>query len=1042
MRKETSNQFTEGLVGDLNPITTPNTVLTDNLNGTIITYNGNEFSLQNDQGNYELKHCRLKPNYIPVGIKEHGDILYIVSYNPLDKHVEIGSYPSPLMITTPKEEDSPNTEIKSIIKSQILDVGKTEELYSTLMENVDNIIFNGDNFKLNPGDMYCIQIEDRSQMYKYETIDYNILDEESISHNITNLIEIDNDGGIEDFKYIKWTIPGWMMINARLAELSVAGINIRHFYISNGIVNFSFNLRLNVKDELLINNGILQEWCSKISNKNSLNDIKFRIKISSGDKTFIETDCSINDYSRKKDLWLKESGWNEWYGDSRIIWKNIEGSINIGESDKIVVQMIPVLNEQIDNNEYQIVYDNLKQEIIFDLKSVDDVDWNVGTSLYQFTTSENSIKIYTDIVGPKVSGAPIALCYEIYDLNEQLVKEGKFNDYYGIGENVLYINYDDNFKKENIYVIRFKFVSNETVYNTIDRFLITSVLFNEFTDRDQFDRDISFNEWISKYWTNISNIALNEQDFEFVSKSEFDWETEKTNRDKIYFSEHQFNTFHPYPHSGLSELRKLKKGYEHTYNLLNRPDPELLSGDLWNSLSPNINLKYQDAKTEELVDIEDSVKVYKFLEKQLKYSEYGTPFKFANVSINTFDKEKDYVCDLFIKMVGKNDSDDREFGYYMEFKTGDVVIESIDYKSIASNNSEGSIVDVSGHIQTFLIKNNINFIRLNVHFSEKNSLKKWNLSNRFISDKTWLGFWNCDHHVPDFVFNGLDDSSKTLSFIAFKCLREIDFDSNELTFGHVTLLPLTDKDSESMYYRFVESLFYIEENVSFSSYIRYNLINSSWNDIESILKIYGSGNFSKNKYLNINVLSSSEKSDILSKWKKLKIQYDDVFVNGEYKDVVHELLDIAFNLTLDNTLYPYVDSTYKSIYNIDIELNNYTMSIEDSYNKWEGLFEYISRRENTRGIYCKNTSDLDAVIYDLNKNYQNNFSFYLSPYSIEDLEEIGIKRLKLIWAAGRTSNRDMRTESLDASKGLCFYGSVFKNYNLVLEYKWSWLNEI
>jgi hypothetical protein len=91
------------------------------------------------------------------------------------------------------------------------------------------------------------------------------------------------------------------------------------------------------------------------------------------------------------------------------------------------------------------------------------------------------------------------LCYEIYDLNEQLVKEGKFNDYYGIGENILYINYDDNFKKENIYVIRFKFVSNETVYNTIDRFLITSVLFNEFTDRDQFDRDILFNEWISKY---------------------------------------------------------------------------------------------------------------------------------------------------------------------------------------------------------------------------------------------------------------------------------------------------------------------------------------------------------------------------------------------------------------------------------------------------------------------------------------------------------------------------------------------------------------
>jgi hypothetical protein len=125
-----------------------------------------------------------------------------------------------------------------------------------------------------------------------------------------------------------------------------------------------------------------------------------------------------------------------------------------------------------------------------------------------------------------------------------------------------------------------------------------------------------------------------------------------------------------------------------------------------------------------LVDIEDSVKVYKFLEKQLKYSEYGTPFKFANVSINTFDKEKDYVCDLFIKMVGKEDVDDKEFGYYIEFKIGDIVIESKDYISIASNNAEGSIVDVSDYIHTFLYNNKLNFIRLNVHFSEKNPLAK------------------------------------------------------------------------------------------------------------------------------------------------------------------------------------------------------------------------------------------------------------------------------------------------------------------------------
>jgi hypothetical protein len=97
-RQEALNTFTEGLVMDLNPLTTPNNVLTDCLNGTLITYNDNEFILQNDQGNYKLENCKLKPNFIPVGIKEHANILYIVSYNPITRETEIGSYPSPQTI--------------------------------------------------------------------------------------------------------------------------------------------------------------------------------------------------------------------------------------------------------------------------------------------------------------------------------------------------------------------------------------------------------------------------------------------------------------------------------------------------------------------------------------------------------------------------------------------------------------------------------------------------------------------------------------------------------------------------------------------------------------------------------------------------------------------------------------------------------------------------------------------------------------------------------------------------------------------------------
>ena len=76
MSKQTvTNTWSDGLNKDLNPIITPNTVLTDNLNGTFITYNGNEFSLQNDMGN--VYTTKLSDGFYPIGMTEYGGIVYI-----------------------------------------------------------------------------------------------------------------------------------------------------------------------------------------------------------------------------------------------------------------------------------------------------------------------------------------------------------------------------------------------------------------------------------------------------------------------------------------------------------------------------------------------------------------------------------------------------------------------------------------------------------------------------------------------------------------------------------------------------------------------------------------------------------------------------------------------------------------------------------------------------------------------------------------------------------------------------------------------------
>lgn len=95
MKKEAINTFGEGLIMDLHPLTTPSNVLTNCLNGTLLTYNGNEFVLQNDMGNGQVHTAALNKGYIPVGMKEHGGIIYVASHNPVTKKSQIGSFPSP-----------------------------------------------------------------------------------------------------------------------------------------------------------------------------------------------------------------------------------------------------------------------------------------------------------------------------------------------------------------------------------------------------------------------------------------------------------------------------------------------------------------------------------------------------------------------------------------------------------------------------------------------------------------------------------------------------------------------------------------------------------------------------------------------------------------------------------------------------------------------------------------------------------------------------------------------------------------------------------
>ena len=151
-KSSTVNTFNEGMVMDLNPIVTPNNVLTNCLNGTITTFNGNENVLQNDMGNGRVETAYLPEGYVPLGTAELGGIIYIVSYNPLINKCQIGSFPSPERNVTKEEISSSQV---SISNSQFQQNGK---ILSTVVKVklLTNPKKDQETYKLNPGDKFAI----------------------------------------------------------------------------------------------------------------------------------------------------------------------------------------------------------------------------------------------------------------------------------------------------------------------------------------------------------------------------------------------------------------------------------------------------------------------------------------------------------------------------------------------------------------------------------------------------------------------------------------------------------------------------------------------------------------------------------------------------------------------------------------------------------------------------------------------------------------------------------------------------------------------
>lgn len=145
--EQATNVFNKGLQLDTHPMVQGNDTLTDCLNGTVVTMQGNEIILQNDMGNRKVDHAYLPSGYQPVGMKEYGGIIYVAAYNPITNLSQIGSFPSPEQI---KGDDSTSNSVDiKDLWSLFIDKDNQITFDSKLMELCkDTYIHAGDEFKL------------------------------------------------------------------------------------------------------------------------------------------------------------------------------------------------------------------------------------------------------------------------------------------------------------------------------------------------------------------------------------------------------------------------------------------------------------------------------------------------------------------------------------------------------------------------------------------------------------------------------------------------------------------------------------------------------------------------------------------------------------------------------------------------------------------------------------------------------------------------------------------------------------------------------
>lgn len=461
-RQQATNTFTGGLVTDSQPLVTPSNVLTDCLNGTIITHNGNEYTLQNDSGNKKTEGV-LPEGYIPLASKEYNGILYIISAKEEEDSLtttEIGCFPSPSEIAIDSESISRDKSYSLFSIGD--DSSSLKSWYS--YDEINNACNSIRNVSIEEKKYYAIQ---QTNTLDFLDIYYNVRNNNNKQENPKIIYEegdSNNQGVLTDDEVrndLRYTS------NKLLVDITTKVITLD--------TSISYNLWTNT-DRTLIN-GSIKFQCKPSKELNSASKIKGAISINMNGEASPRVDNSY--WNKIGDVYEYEIKWED-----EPCNKNINVEVNVAailESDCGINIKYSTISKNININD--LITNNLRVFESFYYYHINEatIEEPYGSIDIYFDATKHSEKIISNIS---------CKLYKLFlNSSDPLteITDGSIEVAY-VKDNLYkaHTQFRRSFMNENIYVFEIQDTNNK-----YRKLLITSECFNNFFDETASELDFS-----------------------------------------------------------------------------------------------------------------------------------------------------------------------------------------------------------------------------------------------------------------------------------------------------------------------------------------------------------------------------------------------------------------------------------------------------------------------------------------------------------------------------------------------------------------------